>query len=94
MDKKAIYWQLPYKKTLEKEGTQICRWINNCLTKSKISIAYSTKKTASFFPNKDKISSDLHSHLVYEYNCGRCPKRYIGESVRHFTTRKEEHDRR
>ena len=91
IDKKAVYWQLPYKKVLEKEEAQVCRWINNSLAKSKISTAYSTKKTSSFFPNKDKISSDLHSHLFYEYVCGRCPKRYIGESVRHFTTRRDEH---
>ena len=40
---------------------------------------------------RDRIYVDLHFHLVYQYICGRCPKRYIGESVGHFTTRKHEH---
>ena len=67
---------------MEKESTVACKWINNFLPHSKISIAYNTQ---------NKISVDLHSHLVYEYIYGRCPKRYIGESVRLFTTRKHEH---
>ena len=50
-----------------------------------------TLKTASFFKNKDAIVNGLRSHIVYEFNCGRCNKRYIGESKRHFQTRTDEH---
>ena len=58
----------------------------------KICVAYRTRKTQSFFSNKDKVSPNLQSNIVYIYNCDQCPgHKYIGETGRHFSTRKQEH---
>ena len=55
-------------------------------------MAYSTKKTNYFFPNKDKIPDALASNTVYQYKCDLCEGHtYTGESIRHWDTRKKEH---
>ena len=49
-------------------------------------------RTAALFQNKDKIDRDIQSNVVYLYNCDQCSgQKYVGESVRHFITRKREH---
>ena len=86
-----VFWQLPYKKSQEEFGRKTCMFINRLLKDNTISIAYNTQKTSSFFPNKDQVAQNLLSHLVYQYDCGRCHMRYIGETKRHFVTRMDEH---
>ena len=57
-----------------------------------VRVAYRTRKTQSFFSNKDKVSKELQSNVIYSYDCDLCPgHKYIGETVRHFSTRKREH---
>ena len=54
-------------------------------------VAYGTKKTSSFFLNKDKVSEDLRSNIVYKYICSQCSGHtYIGETTRHLITRTTE----
>ena len=45
----------------------------------------------SFFPFKDRISSLLKSHIVYQYECPICKCRYVGETSRNLTLRYAEH---
>ena len=60
----------------------------------KVNVAYSTKKTSSFFPNKDKISKGVQSNVVYKFTCDQCNDHvYVGETIRHFSTRVQEHIR-
>ena len=54
-------------------------------------IAHTTKKTSSYFMNKDKIPVDLQSNVVYKFTCDQCDHIYIGETTRHFTSRQKEH---
>ena len=88
---KILYWQLPYKPCREQETRRTFDFINKNLEDTKIQIAFNTKKTRSFFPNKDPVEKSLQSNVVYKYNCGSCEKLYIGETVRHLSTRIAEH---
>ena len=55
-------------------------------------VVYQTQKTQSFFSNKDKVSKELQSNIIYSYDCDLCPgHKFIGETIRHFSTRKREH---
>ena len=45
----------------------------------------------NFFTYKDKIDVDLKSKIIYSVKCLDCEKTYIGKTIRHFCTRKEEH---
>ena len=54
----------------------------------KVNVAYQTKKTKVFFPNKDKISKNVFSNVVFNYQRDQCPfLTYILE--RHHSTRTE-----
>ena len=66
--------------------------INHIIVPAKIQIAYNTFKTSHFFATKDKLSDCLKSSIVYKYTCDLCEGcTYIGETVRHFQVRKNEH---
>ena len=86
---KYIYWRLAYvphnEQFLQKTVKKINQLLNGFL---KLRIAYNTIKSSSFFRNKDKIVNDIKSNLVYEYKCDVCNSCYIGETVRHFVTRR------
>ena len=43
------------------------------------------------FKFKDVLSSPVRSGVVYEYSCGECSAKYIGETTRHLHTRIAEH---
>ena len=47
--------------------------------------------TSSLFRFKDEIPRRVRSNIVYEYKCGMCNSRYIGETARHYATRVAEH---
>ena len=59
--------------------------------KAQIRLANQTTKTSSFFPNKDKVTDNAKSSLVYQYKCSRCGGCYTGETIRHLSTRMNEH---
>jgi len=90
-DKKIIYWSVPFIREGFKDFNHRIHKINQKLSKAEIQTTYSTCKMKDFFRNKDKIVSDLRSDIVYQYNCDRCPMRYIGATKRHFYTRISEH---
>ena len=56
-----------------------------------IRIAYQTCKTSSYFPNKDRLTDSVKSHIIYQFNCGHCGGCYTGETTRHLSTRVAEH---
>ena len=70
-----------------------CKFLNKLVgPKIKVFPAYQTRKTSSFFPNKDKVPISLASNLVYQYICEECRgSSYTGETVRHLSTRIREH---
>ena len=43
------------------------------------------------FSVKDPIPRALRSRVVYKFTCAGCNTRYIGETVRHISTRINEH---
>jgi len=89
---KFFYYKVPFIKEIEKKNKITFKKINTLLEdKAKIVLAYNTNKTASFFPNKDKLKSDVRSQLVYQFTCGHCGGCYTGETKRHFSTRRGEH---
>ena len=40
---------------------------------------------------KDKVPSNLQSHVIYEFCCPGCHSKYIGKTDRNFGTRLDEH---
>ena len=87
-----LYYKAPFIKELEKSNENLFRKINaHFNNKAKIRLAYQTTMTASFFPNKDKVADSVKSHLVYQFSCDHCGGCYTGETVRHLSTRVQEH---
>ena len=67
--------------------------INRLLHHTRIIPYYKTFKTEKFFKNKDKLSPNVSSSLVYKFDCEQCNACYIGETRRHLQTRIKEHVR-
>lgn len=88
---RIINWSFPYIAEGEKSLLRQIRDINKILTHVKIRPVFKTTNTSMFFSNKDKVSPELKSQIVYKYNCEHCGKCYIGCSIRHFVTRQNEH---
>jgi len=88
-----IYLKLPFIKACEKETKNTIKRINSfCFPQAIVRIAYQTRKTKSFFINKDKVPNDVKASIVYKFECDRCNGlTYIGQTSRHFFTRKHEH---
>lgn len=89
---KLIFWRLPYKSSAKFLISHCLKRIQQKLSfKVLIKVAYSTSKTSLFFRNKDALSQDVLSHIVYKFECRHCNSAYIGETVRHLSTRVNEH---
>ena len=58
------------------------------------SIIFTTRKLRSVLPSsKCGIDPVVKSHVVYEIASSRCHASYVGQTVRHLTTRAREHGR-
>ena len=90
-EKKSVIWKIQYNNSNEKEVYQRVHQINKKLVKTRIRIVFTTCKTSSWFPNKDRIPCHLASSVVYKYTCEHCLMCYIGETRRHLKTRIREH---
>ena len=54
-------------------------------------VVFTTRKQKSSLPSlKSAFSNDLKSRLVYKLSCSGCTSTYVGQTVRHLTTRIEE----
>ena len=51
-------------------------------------------RVRSFLRFKDRIPEFLRSHFVYKFQCSSCNAAYIGETTRHYATRRCEHFRK
>ena len=58
---------------------------------TKIKLVFSVCKIQSCLPIKSKAPSSLLSGVVYRYICPICGDSYIGETMRHWETRRSEH---
>ena len=67
--------------------------INKILKKCRLVAYFKTFKTQNYFKNKDKLSSNVSSSLVYKFECEQCNACYVGETRRHLQTRIKEHIR-
>ena len=55
-------------------------------------MVFTTRKLESSLPSlKSAVSIDLKSRVVYKLSCKGCTSTYVGQIVRHMTTRIEEH---
>ena len=62
--------------------------------KAPCKVVLTLQKLKSTLPSlKPKIEKVLQSGVVYQITCPRCDSRYVGQSVRHLTTRVKEHSR-
>ena len=54
-------------------------------------MVFTTRKLQSCLPSpKSAFSNDLKSRRVYKLSCSGCTSTYVGQTVRHLTTRIEE----
>ena len=71
-----------YSQTLAKK----VRDITNAL------IIFTSRKMKTSMPSlKSSFSSEMKSKVVYRHECCGCKSIYVGQTVRHLTTRVEEH---
>jgi len=89
--KTKIYYGLPFIKEICKMVSTGIDRINRLLKCTKIVPFFKTFKTQHFFHNKDKLSPNVSSSLVYKFQCEQCNACYIGETRRHLQTRIKEH---
>ena len=89
------YFKLPYvgkfsdltKVKLQNIVKKYCKSVS-------IKIVFTSLKIQNFFSAKDKVPDTLRSNVVYKFKCASCTATYIGETSRHFKTRKIEHVRK
>ena len=86
-DRKKFFLQYRGKPS-EKFETSLLRLEAPC------KIVYTTRKLKTVLPSlKPQIDKPLRSNIVYLVSCPRCHSRYVGQTVRHLTTRFKEHKR-
>ena len=57
-------------------------------------VVFTLKKVKMLLPSlKPKVEKSLKSWLVYKISCSRCKSCYVGQTIRHLTTRCKEHSR-
>jgi len=56
-----------------------------------IKLAFSSFKISHMFGVKDHIHGGLRSRVVHKFACAGCNGCYVGETVRHFSSRVKEH---
>ena len=70
-----------------------CQYFANRLQKlTKVQAVFTTRQLESCLPSLiSAFSNDLKSRVVYKLSCSGSTSAYVGQTVRHFTTRIEEH---
>ena len=92
--KKAIYAHLPFMSNYS--NNQLRKSISNLVSEffPHVDLKLGFKNeftTSSMLRFKDVIPKCVRSNIVYEYKCGMCNSKYIGETARHYNTRVAEH---
>ena len=73
-------------------GNQSQYFANRLQKLTNVQVVFTTRKQESCLPSlKSAFSNDLKSRVVYKLSCSGCTSTYVGQTVRHLTTRIEEH---
>ena len=73
-------------------GNQSQYFANRLRNLTNVQVFFTTRKLESCLPSlKSLFLNDLESRVVYEQSCSGCTSSYVGKTVRHLTTRIEEH---
>ena len=76
---------------VQSRGNQSQYFANRLRKSSNFLVVLTTRKLKSGLPSlKSAFSNDLKSRVVY-MSCSGCTSTYVGQTVRHLTTRIEEH---
>ena len=92
-DKTEVTMCLPYLGTISlKTRRRLKNIMKQSLPKINLNVIFrSSCRIRSFFNFKDKLSTDLVSHLIYKFTCADCNASYLGETNRHYIVRCCEH---
>ena len=73
-------------------GNQSQYFANRLRKLTNVQVVFLTRKLQSCLASlKSAFSNDLKSRVVYKLSCNGCTSTYVGQTVRHLTTRIEEH---
>ena len=92
--KPKIYLKVPFMShsTNRKLKIQLHHLLANFYPQIQLQLIFSNNNTIGhLFKYKDSLKSSVRSDVVYEYSCGECSAKYIGETTRHLHTRIAEH---
>ncbi|CAF2205973.1 unnamed protein product [Rotaria magnacalcarata] len=92
-DIERIFMEVPFTGKSTRKFIQDVKGIARDLkpTAKIIAVSKPPKAVRHFFQNKDPISKDLQSNIVYKLSCSSCPATYIGETTRQMFRRLKEH---
>ena len=86
------YFKLPFVGRFSSFAQRKIRILSKRFCKSiSIKLVFNSFKLSCLFSTKDKIPLALRSRVVYKFTCASCNTRYIGETIRHFSQRINEH---
>ena len=72
-------------------GNQRQYFANRLRKLTNVQVVFTTRKLQSCLPSlKSAFSNDLKSRVVYKLSCSGCTSIYVGQTVRHLTSRIEE----
>ena len=92
--KKIIYASLPFISNACNRNLQttISQLVSEFLPHINLRLSFRNHSTtAPMLKFKDQVPMCVRSNIVYQYKCGICNSKYIGETSRHFNTRVAEH---
>ena len=73
-------------------GNQSQYFANSLRKLTNVQVVFTTRTLESCLPSlKSAFSNDLKSRVVYKLSCSGCTSTYVLQTVRHLTTRIEEH---
>ena len=77
---------------MQYRGNQSQCFANRLRKLTNVQVVFTTRKLESCLPSlKSAFSNDLKLRVVYKLSCSGCTSTYVGQTVRHLTTRIEEH---
>ena len=86
------YFKLPFVGRFSSFAQRKIRILSKRFCKGiSIKLVFTSFKLSCLFSTKDPIPLALRSRVVYKFTCASCNTRYIGETIRHFSKRINEH---
>ena len=87
--RKRISFFVQYRGTISDQLVQTFKKVAD------IDTFFTTRKLRTCLPSlKGPISTFMRSKVVYQMTCSRCQSTYVGQTIRHLTTRITEHEER